>query len=760
MGAMSAVEVEPAVMQGAEIILCTIASTSRLLREWEERTGEQLTVHTAIVDECGCTAESSMGMLLRLRPRNLILVGDHKQLPPVSMCPPSMLQGTGHTRSLLERCILASGRVHKLREQYRMHPAISNLVSSMFYAGGLTTPTAVAEERALGAGTPPIVWLGPEGTSVGEEVGPGGRSFVNYAEAQAVVGVARRLRSLYPTGSIAVITMYKGQLLELMRTMPASLGVEVLTVDSCQGSEFEYVIVSPVRSNYTGRIGFLGDKQRICVALSRCMRRLFLVGDDKTLGAKNADWSRVVQEAAFAPLQDWWEGGKAAAGAGGEVSLLDALKSSVAAASAEAEAAAVASRGHDPDSAVRLMRGQASFSAPPGRKQGRGGGQEKGGGGKGVVRQSIARAGGGKARSGGSTEGDRPTCSLGYTPALTDPSSFPSLPAKSTEEEAFQREIDAAMAESQAMAPPPAPLPVRSADGWAVDRVSLHVIFPDSSLIDDVLARFIDMGMEEDEAVQRGFVVLSEMSEEGEAGEVDDFEWDYRGGGEEEEEEAGEGEEEGEETFWREEEAEGEEEEEGEEDEEREQEEEAGPPPASLQQVPQRVPPGIHTAASRTTRYGAVASPGTSSLPAGKDFDSYQEQETAMAEMGFQDPTAVRAALSRCNGDVAAAIEWLYNQPSPDGREEAPLVVQASNSLQQAEDPGELLRHGLEAQGLIEISDVSGYVLSVLESLEEDQVEGRADTMHALVQLLVAEGVLVAPAEELLAACAAAMAAQ
>ena len=48
--------------------------------------------------------------------------------------------------------------------------------------------------------------------------------------------VALRLRKLYPQGTIAVITMYKGQLNELLRLMPAAAGVEVLTVDSCQGS--------------------------------------------------------------------------------------------------------------------------------------------------------------------------------------------------------------------------------------------------------------------------------------------------------------------------------------------------------------------------------------------------------------------------------------------------------------------------------------------------------------------------------------------
>jgi len=121
------------VMGGSLILLCTIASTSRLLREWEESVGEPLVTHTVIVDECGCTTESSVALLMRLRPQNLLMVGDHKQLPPTSMVPPQELLGMHHDRSLLERCIMASGSYHCLREQYRMHPKICNVVSTLFY---------------------------------------------------------------------------------------------------------------------------------------------------------------------------------------------------------------------------------------------------------------------------------------------------------------------------------------------------------------------------------------------------------------------------------------------------------------------------------------------------------------------------------------------------------------------------------------------------------------------------------------------------
>jgi regulator of nonsense transcripts 1 len=100
----------------------------------------------------------------------------------------------------------------------------------------------------------PLVWVSVRGT---EAVPPKTKSYVNYEEIDAVQRVATFLREKHATATIAVLTFYKGQLQELMRATPAALGVEVLTVDSCQGSEFDYVILSTVRANLQGTIGFV-----------------------------------------------------------------------------------------------------------------------------------------------------------------------------------------------------------------------------------------------------------------------------------------------------------------------------------------------------------------------------------------------------------------------------------------------------------------------------------------------------------------------
>ena len=111
----------------ARVFVATIASCWRVLETWGELAmPDALEMHTVVVDECGCTAESSTALLASLRPKNLLLVGDHKQLPPFSAVPPGVAAGKRYPRSLLERCMAASGTAHLLSEQYRMHPQVSS----------------------------------------------------------------------------------------------------------------------------------------------------------------------------------------------------------------------------------------------------------------------------------------------------------------------------------------------------------------------------------------------------------------------------------------------------------------------------------------------------------------------------------------------------------------------------------------------------------------------------------------------------------
>ena len=146
--------------------------------------------------------------------------------------------------------MLASGAVHRLTEQYRMHADIAAVVSGLFYHSLLETPPEVASEReAMQMGNAALCWVDVAG---GESTPERSKSLQNEYEAEVVCAVASTLRARHADASIAVLTFYKGQLLELMRKLAAALRIEVLTVDACQGSEFEFVVLSTVRSNHTG----------------------------------------------------------------------------------------------------------------------------------------------------------------------------------------------------------------------------------------------------------------------------------------------------------------------------------------------------------------------------------------------------------------------------------------------------------------------------------------------------------------------------
>jgi hypothetical protein len=153
---------------------------------------------------------------------------------------------------MLERCVAASGRAHRLTTQYRMHPHVCAAVSRQFYDGELETDEAIASERfAVGeerGDADAMVWCQVDGA---ERVPDDGKSFVNDAEVVAVTAAAMSLRERHGYEcTIAILTFYKGQFLALLEALPASLKVECLTVDACQGSEFDYVIISTTRGAF------------------------------------------------------------------------------------------------------------------------------------------------------------------------------------------------------------------------------------------------------------------------------------------------------------------------------------------------------------------------------------------------------------------------------------------------------------------------------------------------------------------------------
>jgi superfamily I DNA and/or RNA helicase len=229
----------------------------------------------------------------------VILAGDHCQLPPTVFRSRSGERGLGFT--LFERLHEVLGPKSKVRleRQYRMHENIMDFSSQKFYDSALTADPSVAGHvlkdlsnvKAEGLDETPVVFLDTAGLGYEEEIEEGTESRYNSQEARLVVTELKRLLEAgVPPAEIAIISPYSAQV-KLLTGMilgekgePGDLAaLEIDSVDAFQGREKEAVIVSLVRSNREGQLGFLTDTRRMNVAMTRAKRKLIMIGDSATL---------------------------------------------------------------------------------------------------------------------------------------------------------------------------------------------------------------------------------------------------------------------------------------------------------------------------------------------------------------------------------------------------------------------------------------------------------------------------------------------
>jgi hypothetical protein len=232
-------------------------------------------------------------LLVLARGRRFILIGDDMQLPPViSEVEQAMVNGDGDsviTSSLLHWLIAKRCGYVLLETQNRMHPEIGDLVSRTFYGGRIRNGRAVPTKLiATWLHPKAAYWVDTATVKHRRERRGQGTSLYNRTEADVVHSLLVRLLNGTPQHlSIGVITTYADQRDLLRRRLShINKGVRTVmidTVDSFEGRECDIVIVSMVRSNGYGEIGFLKKEQRINVALSRARRLLIMVGDTSTL---------------------------------------------------------------------------------------------------------------------------------------------------------------------------------------------------------------------------------------------------------------------------------------------------------------------------------------------------------------------------------------------------------------------------------------------------------------------------------------------
>jgi len=247
-----------------------------------------------LIDEATQASEPSTLVPLVRGARQVILVGDHKQLPPTVIS--RRAEDGGLSRSLFERLIDSGVPAHMLEIQYRMHPTIRDFPSGRFYDGRLEDGAdALSRTAPAGVSWPdwdnPVAFIPVEGAEIADEMGS---SRSNMDEAAIVVQMVTQILEAMElsTADIGVISPYAGQVRLLNSLFEQSggtseggrfHGLEVKTVDGFQGREKELIIISTVRSNEQGTVGFLKDRRRLNVAMTRAKRGLLVIGDSKTL---------------------------------------------------------------------------------------------------------------------------------------------------------------------------------------------------------------------------------------------------------------------------------------------------------------------------------------------------------------------------------------------------------------------------------------------------------------------------------------------
>jgi regulator of nonsense transcripts 1 len=239
-----------------------------------------------LIDEATQATEPASLVPLIRGARQIVLVGDHKQLPPTVLS--FRAEEKGLKRSLFERLVDLGIEPMLLTTQYRMHPAISKFPNQQFYSNKLIDGVS-AENRPAPAGLlwpdwdNPVAFVPVDG---GEVVSPDGTSRENPTEVSWVLKIVEDLLEAgeLTKKDIGIITPYAGQVRAIRNSMSEQLDdIEVRTVDGYQGREKEIIIFSCVRSNPEKNVGFLADSRRLNVALTRAKRGLIVIGDPTTL---------------------------------------------------------------------------------------------------------------------------------------------------------------------------------------------------------------------------------------------------------------------------------------------------------------------------------------------------------------------------------------------------------------------------------------------------------------------------------------------
>ena len=278
----STLKTDSAILEIAQVIGMTTtgaASHQRLL--------EMVRPAVVIVEEAAEVLEAHCLVSIAAGCQHAILIGDHKQLRPSFAT--YALRDFSIDVSLFERMCDNGVPYATLNEQRRMRPEICDLVRD-FYPALRDAPSVQQYEHVRGISRD-VFFIRHEFHE--EQCGTSNCSYGNMYEAKMVTNLCRYLiLQGYKCSQLVILTTYNGQLRQLAPLMDELKirNVRACVVDNFQGEESDIILLSLVRGNCEGRIGFLATENRVCVALSRARIGLYIVGNMSTLEAHSVLW--------------------------------------------------------------------------------------------------------------------------------------------------------------------------------------------------------------------------------------------------------------------------------------------------------------------------------------------------------------------------------------------------------------------------------------------------------------------------------------
>ena len=275
------------IIKESQVILTTNSSAAR-----DELSDIEFGV--AIIDEASQTTIPSI-LIPIAKSKRFILAGDHKQLPPVV----SSDSAKELEETLFEKFIEKyPSKKQLLNVQYRMNEKLMKFPNLEFYNGELicdekvkdSSIDIVREDLDIDS---PLVFIDTSNHPKRQETRlKYSKSYINMLEAKLTLKIVNDYLDLgFNEGDIGVISPYSDQ----VNIISNETDVEVKTVDGFQGGEKEIIIMSTVRSNEKGKLGFLEDLRRLNVAITRAMKKLIIIGDIETLN-HNDTYKRLIED--------------------------------------------------------------------------------------------------------------------------------------------------------------------------------------------------------------------------------------------------------------------------------------------------------------------------------------------------------------------------------------------------------------------------------------------------------------------------------